>query len=86
MQTSLDLGSALLAARPFLPEARGAVLLVHKGDGAWEVSAASYMNTRDKEATADEMRELVSSTPVAAKVWAQQVAEEAAQASKADAQ
>lgn len=86
MQTSLDLGSALLAARPFLPDSRGAVLLVHKGDGGWEVSAASYANTRDKDATAEEMRELVSCAPIAAKVWSQQIDAEAARVSKAGAQ
>lgn len=79
MQAQLDLEAALLAARPFLPDARGAVILVHRGDGAWEVSAASYLHTRDKERTAEEMREIVSSAPAAAKAWTEQIIHDASQ-------
>lgn len=72
-----DLEHALTASRAFLPGALGAVLLVHSETGEWHVSAASYANTTDKEATLAELRELLADAPVAAAEWQKSVLAEA---------
>ena len=78
MTKSTDLELALAACKAFLPDAEGAVLLVHTATGEWHVSAASYRQTTNREATLEEMRTLVGGAPVAASEWQRSICEGAA--------
>lgn len=78
MTKPTDLEHALAASKAFLPDAQGAVLLVHTATGEWHVSAASYALTTDRDATLAEMRALVSGAPVAAGEWQRSILAEAA--------
>ena len=78
MLASANLEHALAAAKAFLPDTSGAVLLVHSATGEWHVSAASFTQTTDRAATLAEMRTLLEGAPVAASEGRKSVAAEAA--------
>ena len=67
VQAQLVLEAALLARAPFLPRRSRCGHLGAPGDGAWEVSAASYLHARATRADRRGDARIVSSAPAAAR-------------------